>query len=195
MRDLAILTFMTLDGVMQSPGMAQEDPSDDFTQGGWAAPFWESVMPQVERTAMAAPYDMLFGRKTYDIFAGYWPNAPKTTLSDRLNTAKKYVVTSDPEGLTWQNSHAVTGNAADALRTLKSQDGPLLQVHGSARLIQTLLENDLIDEFRIWTFPVIVGGGKRLFGRGSKPQQLALLASESLGNGVAMHVYRRAQGG
>lgn len=192
MRDLAILTFVTLDGVMQSPSMAEEDPSDGFAQGGWAAPFWEETMPRVAATAMAVPYDILFGRKTYDVFAGHWPNAPKSDQSDQLNQAQKHVVTSRPGTLPWQNSHPVTGNVVEAIRDLKRQDGPLLQVHGSAQLIQTLLANDLIDEFRLWTFPVVVGAGKRLFGTGARPGALTHVSSETLSNGVAGHTLRRA---
>ncbi|WP_299954137.1 dihydrofolate reductase family protein [uncultured Roseobacter sp.] len=192
MRDLAILTFVTLDGVMQSPSMAEEDPDNGFAQGGWAAPFWEETMPRVAATAMAAPYDILFGRKTYEIFAGHWPNAPKSDQSDQLNQAQKHVVTSRPDSLTWQNSHPITGNVVEAIRELKRQDGPLLQVHGSAHLIQTLLANDLIDEFRLWTFPVVVGTGKRLFGTGTKPVVLAHVRSETLGNGVVGQTLRCA---
>lgn len=192
MRDLAILTFITLDGVMQSPSMAEEDPDNGFAQGGWAAPFWEETMPRVAATAMTAPYDILFGRKTYDIFAGHWPNAPKSDQSDQLNQAQKHVVTSRPDPLTWQNSHPITGNVEQAIRELKRQDGPLLQVHGSAQLIQTLLANDLIDEFRLWTFPVVVGTGKRLFETGTKPVALAHVRSETLGNGVVGQTLRCA---
>ncbi|WP_300018215.1 dihydrofolate reductase family protein [uncultured Roseobacter sp.] len=192
MRDLAILTFVTLDGVMQSPSMAEEDPSNGFAQGGWAAPFWEETMPHVAATAMAMPYDILFGRNTYDIFAGHWPSAPKSDQSDQLNLAQKHVVTSHPDPLTWQNSHPITGNVVEAIRELKRQDGPLLQVHGSARLIQTLLANDLIDEFRLWTFPVVVGTGKRLFETGTKPVVLAHVRSETLGNGVVGQTLRCA---
>ncbi|WP_299778681.1 dihydrofolate reductase family protein [uncultured Roseobacter sp.] len=192
MRDLAILTFVTLDGVMQSPSMAEEDPSNGFAHGGWAAPFWEETMPRVAATAMAAPYDILFGRKTYDIFAGHWPNAPKSDQSDRLNQAQKHVVTSHLDPLTWQNSHPITGNVVEAIQELKRQDGPLLQVHGSAQLIQTLLANDLIDEFRLWTFPVVVGTGKRLFETGTKPATLTLVSSEPLSNGVVGQTLRRA---
>ncbi len=190
MRQLAALTFVTLDGVMQSPGMPDEDPSGGFTQGGWAAPYWEGTMAQVERHAMSEPYDMVLGRTTYDIFAGHWPKAPKSALSDRLNAACKYVATSDPDSLKWENSHPITGNIAERFRSLKKQDGPLLQVHGSARLIQTLMAHELIDEYRLWVFPVITGGGKRLFEDGSTPSQLKLTRSEPSENGTMMQFYR-----
>lgn len=190
MRQLAILTFVTLDGVMQSPSMPEEDPSDGFANGGWAAPYWDGVMDQVERHAMSEPYDMVFGRQTYDIFAGHWPNAPKSALSNRMNSATKYVVTSQPEGLRWENSRPINDDVAGGISTLKAQDGPLLQVHGSARLIQTLLSHNLIDEFRLWIFPVVVGGGKRLFENGSPPCQLKLTRFEHCGNGATMQFYR-----
>ena len=190
MRKLAALTFVTLDGVMQSPSMPDEDPSDGFERGGWAAPYWVDVMSQVERTAMSEPYDMVFGRKTYDLFAGHWPDAPRSTFSERMNAARKYVVTSDPESLNWENSHAVGGDVVAALRSLKEQAGPLLQVHGSAQLLQTLVAHQLIDEFRLWVFPVVVGSGKRLFQDGIPPFQLDLRRFETCANGVSMQFYQ-----
>ena len=191
MRELAVLTFVTLDGVMQSPSMPEEDPSGGCAQGGWAAPYWEGVMPHVEGVAMAHPYDILFGRKTYDIFAGHWPNAPRSDLGDRLNVTEKYVATSQSQPLTWENSHALKGDVAKAVEQLKGQDGPLLQVHGSSALIQTLQAHDLIDEFRIWTFPVVVGAGKRLFEGTASPRTYALVHSETLANGVTHQCLRR----
>ncbi|MEO0498492.1 MAG: dihydrofolate reductase family protein [Pseudomonadota bacterium] len=191
MRELAVLSFVTLDGVMQSPSMPEEDPSGGFAQGGWAAPYWEGVMPHVERTAMKEPYDILFGRRTYDIFAGHWPNAPQSDLGDRLNAARKYVATSQSEPLVWENSHAFMGDIGDALQKLKAQDGPLLQIHGSSKLIQALQALDLIDEYRIWTFPVVVGAGKRLFEGDASPRQYTLKRAEALENGVTHQCFRR----
>lgn len=191
MRELAILVFVTLDGVMQAPGSVDEDRSGSFDRGGWAAPYWEGVMPHVERTAMAHPYDIVFGRKTYDLFAGHWPEAPKSHASERLNEARKYVATSTPLSMHWQNSEAITGDLVEEIEELKSQQGPLLQVHGSAMLIQSLLVHGLIDEFRLWTFPVLVGAGKRLFAGSHLPLGLRLVATEGLANGVVSQVYRR----
>ncbi len=191
MRDLAVLAFVTLDGVMQAPSMADEDRSGGFDQGGWAAPYWNGAMAQVTREAMAEPYDMLFGRRTYDLFAGHWPDAPKSAVSERMNAARKYVVTSDPGSLAWANTIPLTGDVKDEICGLKAQDGPLLQVHGSARLIQALLAHDLIDEFRIWTFPVVVGSGKRLFEAGTPLATLSLSKAEATTNGVSMTIYRR----
>ncbi len=192
MRELAVLSFVTLDGVMQSPSMPEEDPSGGFTQGGWAAPYWKGVMPHVERVAMSEPYDILFGRKTYDIFAGHWPNAPRSDLGDRLNAARKHVATSQTPPLSWENSQVLSGELAKEVQELKDQDGPLLQVHGSSALIQTLQAHDLIDEFRIWTFPVVVGAGKRLFEGTAAPRTYALTRAETLENGVTHQCLRRA---
>lgn len=192
MRELAVLSFVTLDGVMQSPSMPEEDPSGDFTEGGWAMPYWDDVMTHVERIAMSQPYDILFGRKTYDIFEGHWPNAPKSDLGDRLNAARKYVATSQSVPLTWENTSALSGDIAEAVAQLKDQNGPLLQVHGSAKLIQSLHTHDLIDEFRVWTFPVVVGVGKRLFENCITPRHFAVKQAETLENGVTHHTFRRA---
>lgn len=191
MRELAILTFQTLDGVMQAPMMPEEDRSGDFDKGGWAVPFWEEVMALVGREAMSVPYDMLFGRKTYDAFAAHWPNIEGDPAADMMNAARKYVVSDGSPVLSWNNSHLISGDIAAEIAALKQQDGPLLQVHGSARLLQTLLVHDLIDEFRLWSFPVIVGSGKRLFDAGATPNRLELVKSEHSPNGVVMTIYRR----
>lgn len=192
MRELAIIAFVTVDGVMQAPGMADEDRSGGFDHGGWAAPFWEGVMPHVEDTAMSIPYDILFGRKTYDLFAGHWPNAPQSKATTRLNRGRKFVVTSSPLETEWENSEAITGDTVPEIARLKTQDGPLIQVHGSAQLIQTLVKHDLVDEFRLWTFPVLVGSGKRLFEGAQRPRDLTLVSAEGLANGVVSQVYRTA---
>ncbi|WP_305988390.1 dihydrofolate reductase family protein [Roseibium sp. MMSF_3544] len=191
MRDLAILTFVTLDGVMQAPSMPDEDRSRSFDLGGWAAPFWEGVMEQVQREAMAMPYDMLFGRKTYDLFAGHWPDTDDDPIADMMTAARKYVVTSSTSGLTWNNSQAVSGDLTREIAKLKHEDGPLLQVHGSWQLIQFLLAEGLIDEFRIWTFPVVLGSGKRLFESGARPLKLKLQKSEALADGTVMSLFKR----
>lgn len=194
MRELAVLTFQTLDGVMQAPSMPEEDTSGGFLQGGWAAKYWEEVMDQVQRESMAKPYDMLFGRKTYELFAGHWPEQhDENPVSKMMNNARKYVVTSTLTNLEWANSVPVVGDVAMEIAKLKCQDGPLIQVHGSSDLIQTLLLNELIDELRLWTFPVIVGNGKRLFGDGTLPTHFDLVKSEVSLNGVVMGIYRRTR--
>ncbi|MEM8878883.1 MAG: dihydrofolate reductase family protein [Pseudomonadota bacterium] len=192
MRNLAILSFVTLDGVMQSPSSPQEDPSDGFTGGGWAADYWENVMSQVRQEAMSEPYDILFGRKTYEIFASHFPKLDDADADARkMNEASKYVATNTLNKLDWQNSVAIRGDILAEVAKLKSQDGPLIQIHGSTTLIQTLLAADLIDEFRLWTFPVVVGSGKRLFGPEAGSHKLKLVKSAPCSNGAMMSIYQR----
>lgn len=193
MRKLAILIFQTLDGVMQAPSVPEEDVSGGFTQGGWAKDCWEDVMAQVGREAMAEPYDLLLGCTTYDLFASSFSGAePGNPTAEKLNRAKKYVVTSGVDDLLWQNSEKITGkDIAGEISKLKQEDGPLLQVHGSHQLIQTLLSNGLIDELRLWTFPVVVGKGKRLFSNGAIPAKFQLTKFETCQSGAFMHFYQR----
>jgi dihydrofolate reductase len=193
MRKLAILTFLTLDGVMQAPGNPDEDPSGGFIHGGWSAKYWDEVMEQVMGEAMAAPYDLLLGRKTYEIFAAHWPYIDDDPIANKLNKATKFVATSTLSKLEWKNSMRITGDIAAEVSRLKEQDGPLLQVHGSWKLIQTLLSHELIDEFRLWIFPLVVGSGKRLFGQDTLPTDLTLVKSITTPNGVMMSIYRRGQ--
>ncbi|MDH3742199.1 MAG: dihydrofolate reductase family protein [Hyphomicrobiales bacterium] len=193
MRELAILTFVTLDGVMQAPGSPDEDRSGGFDRGGWAGPYWQEVMDQVQREAMATPYDILFGRKTYELFAAYWPAAGKDgPVGKMMNDATKYVATNTLSEPGWNNARIISGDIPGQIAALKQQDGPLLQVHGSWQLIQTLLAHGLVDEFRLWTFPVIVGAGKRLFDEGAVPTGLTLVKTEPCSNGAVMNIYRRA---
>lgn len=191
MRDLAILTFVTLDGVMQAPADPEEDRSGNFRYGGWAMPFWEQVMEQVQQEAMSVDYDLLLGRRTYDIFAPHFSATRDDPVSDLFNRATKYVVTDNHEGLGWSNTVRLTGDIVGQLRHLKSGEGPLLQVHGSWQLIQLLIENDLIDEYRLWTFPVTIGEGKRLFPVGNGLRGLTLIKNGATSNGVTMSIYRR----
>lgn len=178
---------------MQSPGRPDEDPSGGFKQGGWGVDCWEEVMDQVMREAMAEPYDLLLGRKTYELFAPHWSSAASDNpVAVKLNSATKYVATSTLSEFTWENSRPLTGDIASAVARLKEQDGPLLQVHGSWQLIQTLLANQLIDEYRLWTFPVIVGAGKRLFAEGGMPAHLKLIKSDVCPSGATMGIYRTA---
>ncbi len=195
MRELAILTFQSLDGVMQSPTSPEEDPSNGFAQGGWARPYWTEVMEQVVEEAMVEPYDILLGRTTYDMFAASWPNRTDDNPTSRMmNSAKKLCVTSSlTNKIEWNNSERVTGDVVARISELKTQDGPLLQVHGSHGLIQTLLAHDLIDEFRLWTFPVLLGPGKRLFGDGATPDNIKLVKTRSTPHGVIMAIYRRCE--
>lgn len=193
MRELAILSFVTLDGVMQAPSGQDEDTSGGFARGGWARPWWEEVMTQVGEVAMSSPYDMLLGRKTYEAFAAHWSEADaKDPAAATLNNAKKYVATNTLTDLSWHNSFAISGDVAAGIKSLKAEDGPLLQVHGSQQLIQLLLKNDLVDEYRMWTFPVVVGPGKRLFESAAPSRSLSLVKSEPTENGALMTIYRRS---
>jgi dihydrofolate reductase len=148
-------------------------------------------MEQVMNEAMAEPYDLLLGRETYETFASHWPHADDP-VAKKLNGAMKYVVTSTENELEWKNSVKISGDIVEEIKQLKNQDGPLLQVHGSWKLIQTLLTNDLIDEFRLWTFPLVIGSGKRLFADGSTLSNLKLTRTNSTSNGVIMSFYRLA---
>ncbi len=192
MRNLALLTFLTLDGVMQSPSGPEEDPSGGFVHGGWAQDCWDEVMEQVAEEAMAEPYDLLLGRATDDSFAASFRDAGESNpVARKLNAATKYVVTSDSSTLEWSNSQGISGDIAAQVARLKRQDGPLLQVHGSWQLTQTLVSNDLVDEFRLWTFPVLVGSGKRLFSHLTTMTGLNLLKSKTTSNGATMSIYSR----
>ncbi len=192
MRNLALLTFLTLDGVMQSPSGPEEDPSGGFVHGGWAQECWDEVMEQVAEEAMAEPYDLLLGRATYDSFATSFRDADESNpVARKLNAATKYVVTSDSSTLEWSNSQGISGDIAAQVARLKGEDGPLLQVHGSWQLTQTLVSNDLVDEFRLWTFPVLIGSGKRLFSHLTTMTGLNLLKSKTTSNGATMSIYSR----
>lgn len=191
MRKLATSTFMTLDGVMQAPGGPEEDTSGGFEHGGWSVTYWDDEMGKVMDQAVSVPFDLLLGRKTYEIFAAHWPYADDS-MARILNKATKYVASTTLKELTWANSRLISRNVPEEVSRLKSQDGPEIQVMGSSKLIQTLLAHDLIDEFRVWTFPVVVGKGKRLFGEGAMPSGVALVNSKLSTTGVTMNTYRRA---
>lgn len=187
MRELAILTFVSADGVMQAPKMQEEDTSGGFTRGGWANPCWDNVMESVGEIAMSRPYDVLLGRNTYDAFAPH-----HSASNSPLNKLTKYVVTSHPISKPWQPTIEIRQDVTSTIAKLKTQDGPLLQVHGSHGLVQLLLRHGLIDEYRIWTFPVVLGCGKRLFGDGTMPADIVLQKSEALTSGAVMSIYRNS---
>ena len=189
MRTLAINTFVSLDGVMQSPGGPDEDPTGGFTHGGWGVNYFDDEM--MAQVAEADPYELLLGRGTYEIFAAHWPY-DEGPIADHLNSTRKHVASKTLERVEWNNSTLITGDVAEYVATLKRQDGPEVQVHGSPGLIQTLLEHDLIDEFRIWIFPVVIGSGKRLFGDGTIPAGLRLVDSKVSKTGVTINTYERA---
>jgi dihydrofolate reductase len=189
MRILAVNSFISLDGVMQSPGGPDEDPTGGFTHGGWAANYFDDEM--MEQVAAAAPYELLLGRGTYEIFAAHWPY-DEGPIADRLNSTRKHVASTKLDRVEWNNSTLITGDVADYVAALKGQDGTEIQVHGSVGLIQTLLRHDLIDEYRLWIFPVVIGTGKRFFGDGAMPAALELIDSKVSKTGVTINTYERA---
>jgi len=196
MRKLIVLSFITLDGVMQAPGGPEEDPTGGFEFGGWTVDYWDDFLGKVMAEQMEKPFDLLLGRKTYEIFAAYWPYVKSDTadqmMAEKLNNAKKYVVSTTLNKLDWRNSALIKGNVVQEIKNLKEQNGPELQVHGSSNLIQTLLEHDLIDKLRLKTFPITLGNGKRLFGEGTIPAAFRLIESETSTTGVIVATYDRA---
>ncbi len=190
MRKVIVLSFVSLDGVMQAPGGPQEDTSGNFRYGGWTAPYFDDFAGKVMAEQMKGPADLLLGRKTFEIFAGYWPQHEDEWPG--INQMKKYVATNTLRSSNWANTVFLKGNVADQVRQLKQQDGPDLQVHGSGDLIQTLLENDLVDELWLKIFPVTLGKGKKLFGSGTNPAAYTLLDAKTSPLGVIVASYRRA---
>jgi dihydrofolate reductase len=191
MRKLVAVSQMTLDGVMQAPGGPEEDPTGGFEIGGWSVGYFDDVLGEQIGEAMARPFDLLLGRKTYEIFAAHWPY-DEGPIADRLNAATKHVASRTLARVDWANSKLIDGDVAAAVPKLKEQDGPELQVLGSSDLLQTLLGHGLIDEFRLWIFPVVAGSGKRLFGDGANPAGLRLTSSMTSTSGVIVATYEPA---
>jgi dihydrofolate reductase len=193
MRKLLVTTFLTLDGVMQAPGGPGEDDSGGFAHGGWSVNYWDEQMGQVMGEATSRPFAMVLGRRTYDIMAAYWPNAPEEEGGKVFNEATKYVASRGRPNLeAWSNSVPIEGDAAQGIAALKAEDGPELQVHGSANLIQTLLRHNLVDQFRLWIFPLVIGSGKRLFSEGTIPSGLKLVDHTVSTTGVVIGTYEPA---
>lgn len=192
MRKIVVLSFISLDGVMQAPGGPEEDMSGDFKYGGWTVPYWDEVSGEVMDRQMSMPFELLLGRKTYDIFASYWPHQSGEVPAGVFNRTTKYVVSGSSPELTWENSVLVDDDVVTKLKELKQQDGPMLQVHGSGNLIQTLLKNDLVDELWLKIFPVTLGSGKRLFAEGTIPAAFKLTESNVTPKGVIFASYERA---
>lgn len=191
MRKLVVLTFVSLDGVMQAPGGKGEDASGDFKYEGWTVPYWDDFSGKIMDKQMGMPFELLLGRKTYDIFAGYWPKQ-KGPIADPFNKTTKYVVSHKPIKLSWENSVLINSDVAAKLKALKKEDGPVLQVHGSGNLIQTLLKNDLVDELWLKIFPLTLGKGKRLFAEGTAPARFELTESKISPKGVIFANYKRS---
>ena len=192
MRKLIVSTFVTLDGVMQAPGGPEEDGEGGFAYGGWSVNYWDDQMGEVMGEAMSKPFDLLLGRKTYDIFAAFWPNASDDAGGKPLNDATKYVASRSQPTLAWGPSVLIEGDAAEGVAALKNGNGPALQVHGSGNLIQTLVRHNLVDEFRLWVFPVVIGSGKRLFADGTIPAGLKRIDSKISTTGVVIGTYEPA---
>lgn len=190
MRKIIVLAFMSLDGVMQGPGGPDEDTSGGFTLGGWTVPYFDEFLDQVMAAQIGQPFDLLLGRKTFEIFAAYWPDHPEEGAG--INNATKYVASNTLTRHEWQKSVFLSGNVAEEIKRLKGQDGPDLQVHGSSNLIQTLLKHDLIDELWLKIFPVTLGMGKRLFGDGTIPGSFALNETKTSPSGVWIANFKRA---
>lgn len=203
MRKLTASTFVSLDGVMQAPGGPDEDPTGGFKFGGWTAPYWDDGIAAVMDEVFSRPFDLVLGRKTYDIFAAYWPYIPtdpkapgyvalNAQIARLFNGAVKHVATHQRGTLAWENSSSLGGDVVAGLREIKAGNGPDLLIQGSGELIQTLLAHDLIDQFRLLTYPVLLGKGKRLFGSGTLPGRLTVTNSTVSPSGVVIVTYERA---
>jgi dihydrofolate reductase len=205
MRKIIVAGFVSLDGVMQAPGGPDEDKSGGFRFGGWLFPLWdESIGAAIDET-FAPPFDLLLGRKTYDIFAAHWPKVERdpaakgyqkgdADMSLLFDGIGKYVATHRPESLSWQNSKSLGADAIAGLRKLKQEDGPTLVTQGSTELVQQLLAHDLVDELKLMTFPLVLGAGKRLFGNNAAPATFKLMKSVAGPKGGVVSTYEKAGG-
>jgi dihydrofolate reductase len=194
MRKLVVLSFITLDGVMQAPGGPEEDPTGGFKHEGWLVGYLDDFLLKVMVKQMSKPFDLLLGRITYEIFAAYWPyaNTSENPFAARINNAKKYVASKTLTKLDWNNSELIKGDVWNEIKKIKEQDGPEIQVHGSGNLIQMLLKHDLVDELWLKVFPITLGVGKRLFAEGAIPAGFKLFESEISPSGVIIASYERA---
>ncbi|MDQ3739063.1 MAG: dihydrofolate reductase family protein [Actinomycetota bacterium] len=191
---LSVTTFTSLDGVMQGPGGPEEDPSSGFRYGGWLVPFADDDMGRLIDATFVEADEILLGRTTYDMMQSYWSQVtdPGDAVATALNTLPKHVATHRPDTLSWANSHPITGDLETAVAALKERPGRELQVHGSHGLIQSLLSAGLVDQFNIWTFPVVVGEGKRFFGEGAVASSMRRLSTEITSTGVVVTSYEPA---
>ncbi|MFL6412404.1 MAG: dihydrofolate reductase family protein [Nitrososphaeraceae archaeon] len=194
MRKLIVLSFIALDNVMQAPGGPEEDPTGGFEHEGWVAGYFDDFLLNVMIKQTSKPFDLLLGRKTYEIFAAHWPyvDADQDPFAAKLNNAKKYVASKTLTKLDWNNSELINGDVPEGIKRIKEQDGPEIQVHGSSNLVQTLLKHDLVDELWLKIFPVTLGPGKRLFAEGTIPAGFKLLESGISPSGVIIANYERS---
>ncbi|TWV93316.1 dihydrofolate reductase family protein [Chitinophaga pinensis] len=189
MRKIIVTMFMTMDGVLQAPGGADEDTSNGFGWGGWSFPYGDDMTDQKMAKIMSEPYDLLLGRRTYEIFAAYWPYHQDNPIGEMFNRIQKYVVATTPVDLSWAHSTLISEDVTEALKKLKNEDGPSLLVHGSSRLVQTLLAERLIDELHMWIHPITLGKGKQLFQEGTHPQQWKLVETVIAATGMIIASY------
>ena len=190
---LIVGTFVTLDGVMQGPGGPEEDRSGGFAHGGWMVPYVDETILRVMTEWIARADGLLLGRKTYGIFAAHWPHVTgNDPIASKFNTVRKHVVSHTLDHVEWSNSTLIRGDVVEAIKRLKREPGNELQVHGSGDLIQTLIEHDLVDAFRLWTFPLLLGTGKRLFASGTVPKRLTLVDTRTSSTGVILQVHESA---
>lgn len=196
MRTLTVATFLSLDNVIQAPGGPSEDTRDDFPFGGWIVPYADEISDRAIQELFAQPFELLLGRRTYDIFAAYWPSvqpgSSHQTIGDKFNRVAKHVATHRPDTLDWHNSHALQGDVVEAVRTLKHQKGAPLLTQGSGDLVRQLLAAGLVDELRLMTFPVLLGRGQRLFGDDAEAAAFRLEQLTSTPSGVLICRYVRA---
>jgi dihydrofolate reductase len=189
MGKLVVNTFTSLDGVMQAPGMPEEDREGGFDHGGWQVPYFDEESGEVMTETLAAFDAMLLGRKTYEIFAGYWPYAPADDpIAARLNEAPKYVASRSLDSVGWKSSTLLKGDLAEEVARLKEQYNEI-HTSGSGNLVQSLMQQGLVDQYNLWVYPVLLGDGKRLFGDGTVPTALRLVESRTFGNGAVMLSY------
>lgn len=191
MRKITAAIFVSLDGVLQSPGAPEEDPTGGFKLGGWMVPFWDDQLAGFMSDAMGAEYDLLLGRRTYEMMAAFWASADGE-LADQLNAANKYVAAKSGTPLDWSGSHRLEGDATQAVASLKQTQGRPLVIQGSRTLIQSLLAADLIDEITTLVIPVVLGSGKRLFEDGARPRAWTLTKTRQSPKGVVANTYERA---
>ncbi|MFC0244857.1 dihydrofolate reductase family protein [Falsochrobactrum ovis] len=202
MRYIIVSAFISLDGVMQAPGGPEEDTSGGFSFGGWTFPYWDDALAEAMEETFSSPFDLLLGRKTYDIFAAHWPlvetdpqaenyNEENMLIADQFNQATKYVATHRPESLNWENSEPLGSDIVKRLQELKNADGKDLMVQGSSELVHQLFAHGLVDQLRLLTYPVILGVGKRLFDKSSNPTRFKLQRMKTSPSGVIMSIYER----
>jgi dihydrofolate reductase len=190
---VTLTIFLSLDGVMQGPGSPTEDPSGGFKQGGWMVPYADEAMGQFVTDWFAAADAFLLGRTTYEIMAAYWSQVTdEDEVARKLNGLPKHVASKTLDKVTWNNSTLIRGDLVEAVMKLKAVPGEELQVHGSGNLAQTLIQHGLIDEYRLWFHPLVLGSGKRLFPEGTAPIALRLIETRTTSTGVVVHVYQAA---